>query len=69
MEVGHVVFCPVAQQRLPMRKIREVLRLKFEAGLSDSAYRAGHRQCALDGAGMSAPCEGGRHRLAAGGGV
>ena len=26
----------MAQQRLPMRKIREVLRLKFEAGLSDS---------------------------------
>ena len=25
----------VAQQRLPMRKIREILRLKAEAGLSD----------------------------------
>lgn len=30
----------MAQQRLPMRKIREVLRLKFEAGLSDSKIAA-----------------------------
>lgn len=54
----------MAQARLSTRKIREVLRLKAEARLSDRQIATAVGGLAFDGAGVSASLPRNRHKLA-----
>ena len=55
-------------ERAPMRKIREVLRLKHALGLSERQIAVVGGREPVDGCRVSAACRRGRHHLAGAGG-